>query len=152
MNKNMERLNQFKEKFESWDDNRIKKLFDRLVKGEVLTFQTTSLDSCNQNAKEMQRVNIQLKQSNHFGDSTVKEITQYVLYFWENVQNTLLIEKDEDEFKQFKKWFFDLLDNDSDEDGLAWDYYDHFITEWKEFTDDYSFSEMWDILEEEDLV
>jgi hypothetical protein len=153
MNKNEKRLNQFRSKFETWDDERIKQIFNRLNQGEVCTFATTSLSSKDQNVTEIQKTITELKPSNHFDEfQTVNSITQYVFYWWDSIQSLLVINKKQDEYLQFKNWFMKLLNTDCENNGLCWENNDCFIVEWEELTGEYSHEEMWSLLEEEELV
>lgn len=151
MNNNMKRLYEFKKKFENWNNNRIKEIYNKLVDGAVCTFQITSLETGDQIVKEIQRVTTQLQKSNHFHNS-VTEITQYILYFLDNVQSILTINNKKEEIEQFKDWFIELLYTDCEDGGLTWNDFDCFIVEWDEFTKEFSFEELWDLLDEEGLV
>jgi hypothetical protein len=92
--------------------------------------------------------------SNHFCDDSVKTITVYVLTWWNSIQSQLVIANNKDEFIQFKKWFTNLLKTDCEENGLSWYDLDSFIVAWSELeeSDQYSHSELWELLEEENLV
>lgn len=153
MNNNIKRLYEFKRKFENWDDNRIKEIYNKLVEGVVCTFQITSLETGDQIVKEIQRVTTQLQKSNHFHNS-VTEIIQYILYFLDNMQSILTINpyNKKDEFEQFKDWFIELLCTDCEDGGLTWNDFDGFTVEWDEFTKEFSFEELWNLLDEEGLT
>lgn len=145
------KLQKYKNKFEEWDDNRIKRLYERLKQDEVLTFQIVALESCDQLVKEIKTPNAKLK-SNHFDELTTEAEGTCSLLFWERIDSSLFNLKEQDEYNNFKKWFSNLLTTYVDDGGLSLRG-SHFIVEWKELIDyGYSFDELWECLESEGLV
>ena len=145
----MEKLYKYKEEFSQWDSERIRNIYNKLVNGDVCTFHLISLESNDQIIKEIQRVKINLKKSEHFSFYQ-ESLTQYVLYFWEDIECILTIDNTKDELKQFENWFKNLLYTDCDEQGFRIEDVDHFVLEWSELPEK-EYLKIWDLLEEEEL-
>lgn len=148
------RLQEYKNQFSEWDDNRIKALYERF-KMEFINFShiaIVSLDAPKKMVFLIQRFERQLGVSSIFSQEQIKSVAVFLVTYENEIKNQLIVSNKEDDYVEFNKWFRKLLEIDICDGGLKIS--NGFAVELSEIskTEGYSVNELADCIESEGLV
>ena len=111
-------LYDYYKRYNQWNEERIKMLYNNLKQEKPITIYVVSYKGIPEFfSKELQYCAKSIKPSEAFVDVIPEKKDDFILYFWKHIDSSLKIKDKNNEYDEFKNWFNDLLSKDADEEN-----------------------------------